>query len=467
MAARRNIAAASLLALALLTGIGQAETITVQSGDSLWTLARAHNTTIAELRLANNLSSDNLSIGQKLLLPGAESQRAATHQVVSGDTVWDLAMSYDLTVEQIAQWNNLSGYRLQIDQILRLSPPAAGIPQDHSPGSASAPHADELRRYTVQPGDSLYEIARAHNVDLEALIAWNGLDGSLIHPGQALVLQPGETPSAERAISVTVQPGDSLWNLARAHGSTVDAIARANNISSSTTLRVGTELTIPARGAPSGEARSASTTQISQVQVRPGDNLWAIARHHGSSVDAIMRLNNLPNDRLSVGQVLKIEIAASAAVAAAPAPTEASSAPIPTALVAEANRAMVWPLVGNITSEFGWRRLSVGGNNMHSGLDIDGNHGDPIRSATSGTVVSAGWRAGLGYTVIIADGNTEYWYAHTSAMLVSAGDQVGAGDVIARVGATGIATGPHLHFEIRVDGRAIDPLPILEARAVR
>ena len=128
---------------------------------------------------------------------------------------------------------------------------------------------------------------------------------------------------------------------------------------------------------------------------------------------------------------------------------------------------MVWPLVGNITSRFGYRRLRIGGTNMHYGLDIDGNTGDPIRSATAGTVTFSGWRGGFGYLVIIENGDTEYFYAHASALLVSVGQRVQPGDLIARVGATGNVTGPHLHFEIRVNGAPVDPLPILEARATR
>jgi len=69
--------------------------------------------------------------------------------------------------------------------------------------------------------------------------------------------------------------------------------------------------------------------------------------------------------------------------------------------------------------------------------------------------------------VIVTNGNTEYFYAHASALLVSEGQQVQPGDLIARVGATGNVTGPHLHFEIRVEGTPVDPLPILEARATR
>ncbi len=102
---------------------------------------------------------------------------------------------------------------------------------------------------------------------------------------------------------------------------------------------------------------------------------------------------------------------------------------------------------------------------MHYGLDIDGHTGDPIVSATAGTVVFSGWSGGYGQVVIVESGSHEYYYAHCSELLVSVGDRVAAGDLIGRVGATGRVTGSHLHFEVRVDGNPVDPLPMLEARA--
>jgi murein DD-endopeptidase MepM/ murein hydrolase activator NlpD len=171
-----------------------------------------------------------------------------------------------------------------------------------------------------------------------------------------------------------------------------------------------------------------------------------------------MELNGLTSDRLQAGQALRVlpSGAPSQAVPAAAAP-----------LAAVPSSGMVWPLVGNITSRFGYRRLRIGGTNMHYGVDIDGNIGDPIRSSTAGTVSFSGWRGGFGNLVIVTNGNTEYFYAHASQLLVTEGQSVQPGDLIARVGATGNVTGPHLHFEIRVNGEPVDPLPILEARAIR
>lgn len=120
------------------------------------------------------------------------------------------------------------------------------------------------------------------------------------------------------------------------------------------------------------------------------------------------------------------------------------------------------PGVGPLTSTFGmrWGR-------MHTGIDLAAGVGAPVRAATAGVVVAAGYDGAYGQAVRLrhADG-TETFYAHNSALLVGVGQRVGSGQQIAREGATGNVTGAHLHFEVTVGGRKIDPLPWLRARGV-
>jgi murein DD-endopeptidase MepM/ murein hydrolase activator NlpD len=118
----------------------------------------------------------------------------------------------------------------------------------------------------------------------------------------------------------------------------------------------------------------------------------------------------------------------------------------------------VSPLNGRVTSEFGMRTHPVTGvYKLHTGTDVAAAAGTSIRAASSGVVVGAEWEQGNGNTITIKhdDGVTSR-YAHTSEMLVAAGDRVEVGDVVARVGSTGLATGPHLHFEVRSRGKPID-----------
>jgi len=120
--------------------------------------------------------------------------------------------------------------------------------------------------------------------------------------------------------------------------------------------------------------------------------------------------------------------------------------------------ALSWPLAGTVTGGFGPR-----GARFHTGVDLAAPLGAPVATAGPGRVVFAGFRGGgWGLTVVVAHGRgVRTFYAHLSAVRTVLGARVGPGAVVGSVGATGNATGPHLHFEVRVDGLAVDPLPLL------
>jgi murein DD-endopeptidase MepM/ murein hydrolase activator NlpD len=116
-----------------------------------------------------------------------------------------------------------------------------------------------------------------------------------------------------------------------------------------------------------------------------------------------------------------------------------------------------------ITSGFGWRRHPIyGSSRLHAGLDLDGDTGDPIYAAGGGVVVSAGWRGGYGNCVIIDHGGGfATLYGHMSSIGVSTGQVVSQGTGIGAIGSTGASTGPHLHFEVRIHGEPVNPVPYL------
>jgi murein DD-endopeptidase MepM/ murein hydrolase activator NlpD len=118
---------------------------------------------------------------------------------------------------------------------------------------------------------------------------------------------------------------------------------------------------------------------------------------------------------------------------------------------------LVWPVSGPVTSPFGWRW-----GRMHEGIDIGVGTGTPIKAAASGTVIYCGWESGYGnLTVIDHGGNLATAYGHQSSIAVACGQHVDQGQVIGAVGSTGHSTGPHLHFEVRVNGSPVDPLGYL------
>jgi murein DD-endopeptidase MepM/ murein hydrolase activator NlpD len=118
----------------------------------------------------------------------------------------------------------------------------------------------------------------------------------------------------------------------------------------------------------------------------------------------------------------------------------------------------VRPVLGPVSSPFGWRDLSVAGNRFHGGVDLVAPSGSPVAAARGGTVTFVGWAGAYGFAVYVDhEAGWQTRYAHLSRIDVRVGDRVRQGAPVGAVGSTGASTGPHLHFEIRFDGRALDP----------
>ena len=124
---------------------------------------------------------------------------------------------------------------------------------------------------------------------------------------------------------------------------------------------------------------------------------------------------------------------------------------------------VVWPARGKLTSGFGLRVHPIfGTTRAHNGIDIDTDTGDPVLAARSGEVILAGTRGGYGKTVVLYHGlGYSTLYGHLSRISVSVGQDVSSGDRIGDAGSTGWSTGPHLHFELRIDGKAVNPIRFL------
>ncbi len=125
-----------------------------------------------------------------------------------------------------------------------------------------------------------------------------------------------------------------------------------------------------------------------------------------------------------------------------------------------------WPLKGRVMSPFGTRvHPTFKTKTVHTGIDIDGKRGDPVGAAAAGEVLFAGWLRGYGQIVVLDHGgDLTTVYAHLSKISVAEGDRVAVGQTVGLVGDTGVATGHHLHFEVRVNGEARDPMRYLGGR---
>ena len=162
------------------------------------------------------------------------------------------------------------------------------------------------------------------------------------------------------------------------------------------------------------------------------------------------------SERASAEEIDALQ-AASARIAAQIRAAQARNSPSAGPTQTPSNAGLIWPVQGPVTSPFGWRW-----GRMHEGIDIGVGYGTPIHAAAGGVVIYCGWEEGYGnFVVIDHGGNLATAYGHQSSIAVVCGQQVAQGQVIGYSGCTGHCTGPHVHFEVRIDGNPVDPMGYL------
>lgn len=314
----------------------------------------------------------------------------------------------------------------------------------------------------VQPGDTLYGIARRNNVSVSDLKSTNGLTSNIIQPGQSLAL-PGAsnsvTRSARRTVPVeaessasradlsdddvyTVRPGDSLYRISRATGVSVDDLKSINGISDARRIRPGQELRLrtsgssnfasaqpaPRQGELEVAARGVRTTTVVPEVIntgRRGGTLTDTPAQTPKAGDRLASLNDKPNR---------------------PSVTAAATG-------------FRWPVRGHVRSGFGPRPDGT----HNDGIDIDVPMGADVRAAADGVVAYANNELeAYGNLILIRHDNG--WvsaYAHADRLLVKRGDTIKRGQVIAKAGKTGAVDRPTLHFELREGAKPVNPVPHL------
>ena len=266
----------------------------------------------------------------------------------------------------------------------------------------------------------------------------------------------------ETAQTYTVASGDTLWSIAEKNGYTVAELRTANPaVANTDNLSVGMELSLmrPQKllNVSSERVIEVTETLTHETQTITDDSMYSdqtVVRQKGSdgerkSTIQINYINGAEVSRETLSQVVTVEPVTEIIVKGTQKRPSNVSA-----------RGYLRPVNGGtITSGFGRRnRPTAGASSYHYGIDIGVGYGTPIMATRAGRVTYAGWNGGYGYMVQIDHGDGVVTrYGHCSRVLVSTGQYVSQGAQIALVGSTGVSTGNHLHFEVRVNGTAQDP----------
>ena len=201
----------------------------VKKGDSLWSIANKYGLTVDKLKDINNLSSNMLSVGQKLLIndgTDVDNVNENYYIVKSGDTLYSIAKKYGLTVDELKKMNNLSSNTLSINQKLLVG-------NDMSTD-------DNYDVYDIKSGDTLWGIASKYNTSVDKIKDINNLNSNNLSIGQKLLV-PGNNLGTKKYI---VKSGDTLYKIAQNNGTTVTELINLNNLKT-TNLSIGQVLYIP------------------------------------------------------------------------------------------------------------------------------------------------------------------------------------------------------------------------------
>jgi len=448
----------------------------VTKGDTLWSITKQYNISLESILALNNIKDKNtLSIGQivKIYQDNLSAADNAMHIVKKGDTLWSIARQYNLSLDLILATNNIANSELiSIGQEMKIPSHENAVAEtnivnqavvnenDSNNNSNSSisnninpPEKAEPIVYTVRKGDNLWDISRKYGISVEIIIDVNNLkDKDLLSLGQKMEIPAiggGVSKSNQKQeptiVTYTVVKGDNLWSISQRYDVKMNTIISTNNLKEISRLSIGQKLKLPITNMDIAKAEGYDQNGTEEeiiYYVKKGESLWSISREYNVKLEAIIAANSIADaSKISTGQQLRI----------------------PNVLGARSNIGnFIWPVKGRITSPYGMRVIS-GRKDFHAGIDIGGPTGTNIVAAESGRVSYAGYMRGFGNVIVLShDGGYSTVYGHNSVNLVKKGQYVNKGSIIGKVGRTGNATGAHLHFEIRLSGKPVNPLPYLK-----
>lgn len=212
------------------------------------------------------------------------------------------------------------------------------------------------------------------------------------------------------------------------------------------------------------ELEKSALAKQAEIEQKKAERNVVLQKAQNDRATAMQAIEELNASSAQVSAMLKERQAArAAAAAAAAAAAQSSGGQGASDNWVQGTGQLGWPVSGEITSPYGYRVHPIWGTTIyHSGIDIGVDEGTPVHAADGGVVVWSGWMGGYGYAVVIDHGNgLSTLYGHNSELAVDEGQSVAKGQVISYAGSTGNSTGPHVHFEVRVNGDPVDPMGYL------
>lgn len=454
--------AASLVILPVSAQQSSGVTIyVVQRGDTLYRIALQYGLTITDIARVNGLANPNsIDVGDRLLIPLSGQPLPQTHIVQPGETLDAIAALYGVTAADLDALNQLDSGDIYVGLVLAIgSAPAPAEPVV----VAAAPVSDgELMvTHTVARGETLFRIAQAYGVSTNNLVQANGLaNPELIYPGQMLVIPGVQAPQLAASLPPPVT-AFTVTPLSLLDGRTGEYQVRTSSPATVTgrfldqtlyfapnedntvhTAIVG----VPFETAPGIYPVSLVVTDAAGMQSSVSANVQINANNYGR--DAVIRVTGDASVLLNEAvERQELELVSGLMSRFTPARYFEGAFGLPAA--------------ATITSAFGSVRAYNNGDvrHVHTGTDFGGPPGASIKAAAPGRVVMVDNLNIRGLATIIDHGwgiYTGYW--HQSETYVSPGDFVGEGQVIGAIGSSGRVSGPHLHWELWVNGVPVDAM---------
>ncbi|MDD3145879.1 MAG: LysM peptidoglycan-binding domain-containing protein [Candidatus Riflebacteria bacterium] len=480
----------------------------VQPGDSLSNIAMLFGSETEAIKRYNKIDDrHSIMAGQTIKVPMPTSDLFYT--VRKGDSLTKIASRFRIQLKDIVESNNLKSHMLVADQRIKIPvvdnkadvaivrPAASAIEitkklelvRDNKVNMVGEQKLEMVKIEKVQAAVAPAVKPKIEFIEKELLaqppvvakspaaaqpvarLAASKITALPVPQKIVPVVAPIASPAVEKAeenreVSDTVNKGDSLLKIAMRFNTTVAQLQSDNNIKG-TFLKVGQELKVNPdkklfRVVKATETAPVKTAETSNVnhKVKSGESLSLIARKYRTTISSIVAANELKNTVLMAGQTIKVPTAKGSDKSSG---NEVKDYKVVQGRSAITRASWKMPVRGRLSDKYGWRNHPVYRKRLfHAGIDIAAPKGSPIASSASGKVIYAGRRPGYGNLVILSHaGGYSTRYAHCSSILVKKGQSVKAGQVIARVGATGVATGNHLHFELRKNGKTQNPLTFL------